>query len=205
MIQEIQQDIIIRAQDPEALRQWARYRGWSIRILAELENSGGLTVAQIADNLNHRKKAIREYCYRLNDSGCIERVERWGWKITASGQLLLYINNDHTNTTPTPQKDHTKTTQRQLTLSPYADSDYSEPDLAITNLIITHYNKTGQPFLFIEDEIQICELAKVTPEQLYESMRRLYQDRVCYIYNNHKYGRQQLRLYQEFIERIKHV
>lgn len=205
MLQESQQDIIIRASGSEASRQWARYRGWTIKILEELEHSGGLTVLQLADKLNHRKKAIREYCYRLNESGCIEKVERWGWKITSAGQQLLYINNDHTNTTPTPHKHHSKTTVRQMTLAPYSNSEYSDPELAITNLIISHYNKTSQPFLFIEDEIQICELAGITPEQLYESMRKLYQDRICYIYNNRKYGRQQLRLFQDFIERMKYV
>lgn len=205
MIEQIQQDIIIRASRSEELRQWARYRGWTIEILAALENSGGLTVLQLAEKLNHRKKAIREYCYRLHDSGCIEKVERWGWKITTLGRHLLFINDDHTNTTLTPQKHHRNTTPRQLTLAPYSDPEYSEPELAITNLIISHYNKTGQPFLFIEDEIQICELAMITPEQLYESMRKLYQERVCYIYNNRKYGRQQLRLYKDFLERIKYV
>ena len=205
MIQECQQDIIIRESGSEASRQWARYHGWTIEILAALENSGGLTVPQLADKLNHRKRDIKEYCYRLRDSGFIEKVQRWGWKITSAGQQLLVINNGNTKATTRQQQGNTKATPRQLTLAPYSDPEYSEPELAITNLIISHYNKTGQPFLFIEDEIQICELAAITPEQLYESMRKLYQERVCYIYNNRKYGRQQLRLYKDFLERVKYA
>lgn len=205
MDQELKPGIIIIEPLGEGSRQWTRYRGWTVQILAELEHSAGLTVAQIADKLNQRKKAIREYCYRLYEAGCIEPIARWGWKITTHGQLLLYINNDHTNTTPTPQKDHTKTTLRQLTLSPFSDPDRSDPELAITNLIITHYNQTKQPFIFIEDWPELCEKLNYPPDEIEQALRKLYQDRVCYIYNNRKYGKRQLRLYQDFIERLKYV
>lgn len=200
-----QQEIIIRAPDPAVLRQWARFRGWTISILEELQHSGGLTIAQIADKLNHRRVDVKEYCRRLYRSGCIEQIDRWGYKITTQGLQLLQLQPGNTKATTRQHLGNTKATLRQLTLAPYSDSEYSEPELAVTNLLISHYNKTGQPFIFIEDEAEICELVGLPPDVLGATLRKLYQDRVCYFYNNRKYGRLQLRLYEDFLERIKHV
>jgi predicted transcriptional regulator len=204
MIQGNQQDIIIREADRTAQRQWARYRGWTIEILATLENSGGLTVSQIADKLNHRKKAIREYCYRLFYSGCIEQVERWGWKITTQGKHLLFINDDHTNTTLTPHKHHSKTTPRQLTLTPYSNSEYSDPELALTNLLISHYEKTGQLFIYLEYENQLCELVGFPPDVVKSARMKLRQNGVAYLWFDKTEQAWQFRLYKPFLERLKH-
>lgn len=204
MLQEIQQDIIIRASGSEASRQWARYHGWTIEILAVLENSGGLTVPQLAEKLNHRKRDIKEYCYRLRDSGFIEKVERWGWKITSAGQQLLVINDGNTKATTRQHQGNTKATLRQMTLAPYSNSEYSDPELALTNLLISHYEKTGQLFIYLEYGNQLCELVGFPPEVVKAARMRLRQDGVAYLWFDNTEQAWQYRLYKPFLERLKH-
>ncbi len=84
-MQDVQQGIIIRANATAEGRQLARYHGWRIKVLEVLQNSGGLSVAQITEKLNHRRPDIRVYCERLYHDGFIEPIERWGWKITPAG------------------------------------------------------------------------------------------------------------------------
>jgi predicted transcriptional regulator len=204
MILDNQQGIIITTPASSEKRQWQRFRGWTISILEELQNSGGMTVAQIAERVNHRRKDIKDYCYRLYCSGCIEPLEKWGWKITSAGIFLLSIQlNDSSATQQLHNRDR-KATLRQLTLAPYTESNYSDPERAISSLIISHYNKTGSTFLFIEDKAQICELAQVTPDELDKALTHLYQDRICYTWWDKKFSKYQLRLYKSFIERMQH-
>lgn len=204
MLQESQQDIIIRASGSEASRQWSRYRGWTIKILEELEHSGGLTVAQIADKLNHRRQDIRRYCYRLFNSGCIEPVKRWGYKITPHGQLLLTIQTEDTNRTTTGHKQDRKRTLHQHTLAPYSNSEYSDPELALTNLLISHYEKTGQLFIYLEYSNQLCELVGFPQDVVKSARMKLRQNGVAYLWFDKTEQAWQFRLFKPFLEMLKH-
>lgn len=203
MIFAAQWDSIIRKPQAAELREWQRFRGWTIRILEMLQNSGGMTVKELAEKLFHRKSDIREYCWRLYRAGCIEPLEKWGWKITPDGVFLLSIQTNNTNITQTQHKHNTSVTLQQLTLSSYLFSEFSEPEIAITNLLLSHYNRTKEKFLFVKDQLELCEKLNIPPDILAASLRKLRQDGVCYLWRDREYGAYQLRLKPAFLERIK--
>lgn len=103
---------IIRQRVPEQLsnvqlREWQKYRGYSIRILQELEHSGGKTTRMISDGIGCRCVAATNILCRMLKIGLVERVERWGWRITRDGIFLLSLS---LNTTTTSQQHHNNTT-----------------------------------------------------------------------------------------------
>jgi hypothetical protein len=105
-----------------AEREWQRYRGWSLKILEVLEHSGGETTASISDAIKQNRMRTRIACYQMRAHGLIERVERWGWRITSEGIFLLYVQH---NTKTVQQQYNNSTTTVQLTLSETAPSCYS--------------------------------------------------------------------------------
>lgn len=203
MITKLVGDTTIRQPSQAETRQWQRFRGWTIRILEELEHSGGMSVLGLADRLFHRKTDIGRYCRRLYKIGCIDPVEGWGWKITSTGIFLLSIYIKDTNRTHTGHKEDTKRTLRQLTLAPFSDPQYSEPELAVTNLLLSHYTRTGEKFIFVKDQLDICEQLNIPPDIFSAALRKLRQDGICYLWRDREYGAYQLRLKPAFLERLK--
>jgi hypothetical protein len=78
---------------------WQKYRGNSLRILEELEHSGGLTTRQISDAILGNARVIAVTIQRLVYRCVIEKVENWGWKINANGLKILAIFNKKDITT----------------------------------------------------------------------------------------------------------
>lgn len=203
MITKLVGDTTIRRPSQAETRQWQRFRGWTIRILEELEHSGGMTVAQLAERLDHRRADVREYCARMRRIGAVEYAEKWGYKITPDGVFLLSIQASNTNATTTQHKHNTTTTLRQLTLAPFSDPQYSEPELAVTNLLLSHYTRTGEKFIFVKDQLDICERLNIPPDIFSAALRKLRQDGICYLWRDREYGAYQLRLKPAFLERLK--
>ncbi len=100
---------------------------------------------------------------------------------------------------------NTKATLHQITLAPFYDSQYSEPEQAVTNLLLSHYNATGEKFVYIENQLALCEKLNVPPDILAAALRRLRQDGICYLWRDREYGAYQLRLKPAFMERLKHA
>lgn len=95
------------------LREWQRYRGWTIKILAELEHSGGMTISQISNGVQHRRAVLRKYIPRMVKINLIEPVDRWGWRITTDGLLLLLLQTRNTNGTEQEHFGNTSGTQEK--------------------------------------------------------------------------------------------
>lgn len=187
------------------LRYWCKFRGWTIRILEELQSSGGMTTAELAGKVNCRCTDTKRYCRRLWDAGCVERVERWGWKVTGVGTFLLQLQLKDTKGTPRGHERDTKGTPRQLTLAPYSNPDASEPELAITNLLISHYNATREKFIFVRDPSELAERLELPPEAVREGLAKLRQDGIAYLWWDIGYQMYQLRLKPGFLDRIQHA
>ncbi len=203
MIGAILGDSTIRQPSRAELRQWQRFRGWTIRILKELEHSGGMTVAEIAERVDNRRVDVKEYCRRLRMSGAVDYAEKWGYKITSTGTFILSIQTSNSSATQQQHLGNTKATLRQLTLAPFSDPQYSEPELAITNLLLSHYNTTGEKFVYIENQHALCEMLNIPPDILGATLRKLRQDGICYLWRDRDYGAYQLRLKPAFLERLK--
>lgn len=106
MIQLRQKILCSDATVPLSFRQWQKYRGWKMRILEELEHSGGLTTREISSRIRYPAHSTTNRLSEMLRSGFVERVERWGWRITRNGIFLLSLNY----TTTIPQQHHNNTT-----------------------------------------------------------------------------------------------
>lgn len=108
--------VVIRRQAAEQLsnvqlREWQRYRGWTMRILEELEHSGGLSTRAISDAIGYKCVYTGNLLRRMLNITLVERVERWGWRITRDGIFLLSLNyacTTHTHHTHNACTTHTQ-------------------------------------------------------------------------------------------------
>jgi len=95
------------------LREWQRYRGWTIKILEELEHSGGKTTREISTGTGCRCATSKDILRRMLKVDLVERVERWGWRITVTGVFLLSINYGYTSATQQLHNSDTTATQEK--------------------------------------------------------------------------------------------
>lgn len=99
-------------------REWQRYRGWTLKILEELEHSGGMTTREISTRIENSCRRVTSTLCRMANQGLVERVERWGWKITRDGIFLLSINYANTTTTQQQHNANTMLTQEKEERAP---------------------------------------------------------------------------------------
>lgn len=91
----------------QKLREWQKYRGWKLRILEELEHSGGMTTREISTRIGYQARQTTKRLCEMRSRDMVEKIENWGWKITATGIYLLSINytptihQQHSNNAPT--------------------------------------------------------------------------------------------------------
>lgn len=91
---------------------YQKYRGNSLLILEQLENSGGMTTRAISDAILGNARVIAVTIQRLVRRCVLEKVENWGWRINCNGLKILSIfnkkdittNNKNVNTTTTQQQ-----------------------------------------------------------------------------------------------------
>lgn len=113
MLQVVQKILCSDATIPLSFRQWQKYRGWKMRILEELEHSGGLTTREISSRINYPCHYITNRLCEMQRDGLVEKVERWGWRITSNGIFLITLNY---TTTTTQQQHYNNTTTTLLTI-----------------------------------------------------------------------------------------
>jgi hypothetical protein len=128
------------------LREWQRYRGWTIKILEELEHSGGMTTREISDRTGCRCHTTATILGRMMHSDLVEKVERWGWRITRDGLVLLSIN--YVNTTTTQQQHNVNTTSTQ---------EKSEPVPACFRVATCHIKQICQDKGYTRKNMVLCQ------------------------------------------------
>ena len=106
-----QEENINTIESREKQDHYQKYRGHSLRILEELENSGGMTTRQISDAILGNARVVAVTIQRLVNRCVLEKVENWGYKITVTGLKILSIFNK--TTTTTTNNVNTTTTQQQ--------------------------------------------------------------------------------------------
>ncbi|NJD53020.1 MAG: hypothetical protein FIB07_09165 [Candidatus Methanoperedens sp.] len=75
-----------------------KFRGKTIEILGVLSNSGGMTTMEISEQTGIPVRIVGVYCRGGEKRGVFERKERWGWRVTSFGLLILSINNNNGKT-----------------------------------------------------------------------------------------------------------
>ena len=89
-----EENINTKTEQKEKQDHYQKYRGNSLLILEQLENSGGLTTRQISDAILGNARVIAVTIQRLVHRCVIEKVENWGWRINCNGLkiCLLYTS-----------------------------------------------------------------------------------------------------------------
>lgn len=106
-----EENIKTQTEQKEKQDHYQKYRGNSLLILEQLENSGGLTTRQISDAILGNARVIAVTIQRLVHRCVIEKVENWGWRINRNGLKILSIFNK--STTTTTKNVNISTTQQQ--------------------------------------------------------------------------------------------
>lgn len=109
-----EENINTQTEQKEKQDHYQKYRGNSLLILEQLEHSGGLTTRQISDAILGNARVIAVTIQRLVNRCVIEKVEKWGWRITVTGLKVLSIFNKTTTTTTTKNVNISITQQQQI-------------------------------------------------------------------------------------------
>ncbi len=189
-----------------------KFRGKTIDILGILSNSGGLTTREIADRTAMSIKVLNVILPRGEKKGIFERKERWGWKASPFGFLILNINNNNANanTTTTQHKYNTNTTRtldssrksHQLNLSVFTNrSDINEPERVVVGVLVQHYERTGQKFRYFRDFYHFCDETSVGAVDAPAAIARLKEEGCIYTRKD-EFG-WKIGLKADFVERLK--
>ncbi len=127
------------------LREWQRYNGWKIRILEELEHSGGMTTRVISDRIGYRCVSVANRLQEMLRANLVEKVDRWGWRITVTGVFLLSLNY-----VPTTYQQHTNI----ITTS--SQQEKEEPAPSCFHAKSCHIKKICQDKRYTSKTMMVC-------------------------------------------------
>ncbi len=125
-MKQININTTIKPEEKHENRYWQKFRGWSVKFLDDLQNSGGKTTRAIADATFCPARVAAVILQRMWRYNLIEKIENWGWRLTRDGLFLLSINNNtvnnkNVNTKITDNK-HKDKTKKQNNLFYFGDS-----------------------------------------------------------------------------------
>ncbi|TRZ86920.1 MAG: hypothetical protein D4R88_10045 [Methanosarcinales archaeon] len=189
-----------------------KFKGKTIDILGILSNSGGMTTREISDQTGIPVRTVGVYCRGGEKRGVFERKERWGWKATSFGFLILSINNNNGNTKDkdrinkgqtkynltldSPKKSH------QLNLTVFTNrSDITEPERVVVGVLVQHYERTGEKYRYFHDIYHFCDETGVGAVDAPAVIARLKEEGCIYTRKD-EFG-WKIGLKVSFVERLK--
>jgi hypothetical protein len=189
-----------------------KFRGKTIEILSVLSNSGGMTTREISDKTGIPVREVWVYCRRGEKKGIFERKEQWGWTATPIGLLVLCINNNNVNTCTTQGKHKVNTCQthlytvprksHQLNLSIFTNrSDITEPERVVVEVLVKHYERTGEKYRYFHDFYHFCDETGVGAVDAPQALARLKEEGCIYTRKD-EFG-WKIGLKVNFVERLK--
>ena len=196
-----------------------KIRGFSLNVLASLQNRGGLYTPEIAEELGKPRGYVRTYLHRLYQYGCVDRFGRWGWEITALGSEIIQYNNnyiEHRSITETSQKHNRSITEtshvprtthssRQLDLSLFTeDPNVSEPERVVVLALASHYEKTGEKYQLFSDWFDFSDSMGISSIGVNEIVGKLKQDGVIYVRYEKMLRMIKIGLKKDFVERLQY-
>lgn len=190
-----------------------KFRGKTIEILGVLSNSGGMTTMEIADQTGIPVRIVSIYCINGEKRGIFERKERWGWKVTSFGFLILDINNNNVKTKLKESKNEVKTKlnrtldspkkSHQLDLSVFANrSDITEPERVVVEVLVKHFERTGEKYRYFRDFYHFCDETGVGAVDAPPAIARLKEEGCIYTRKD-EFG-WKIGLKVGFVEKLKH-
>src|SRR3989304_8726891 len=189
-----------------------KFRGKTIDILGVLSNSGGMTTREISDHTGIPVRTVGVYCRGGEKRGIFERKERWGWKVTSFGYLILSINNNNGKTNDNDMINEGKTKDKRTLDSPKKShqlnhsvftnrSDITEPERLVVGVLVEHYERTGQKFRYFRDFYHFCDETGVGAVDAPVAIARLKEEGCIYTRKD-EFG-WKIGLKVDFVERLK--
>ncbi|MFZ3167544.1 MAG: hypothetical protein WA130_07995 [Candidatus Methanoperedens sp.] len=189
-----------------------KFRGKTIEILGVLSNSGGMTTMEIADQTGIPVRIVSIYCINGEKRGIFERKERWGWKVTSFGFLILDINNNNVKTKLKESKNEVKTKlnrtldspkkSHQLDLSVFTNrSDITEPERVVVEVLVKHFERTGEKYRYFRDFYHFCDETGVGAVDAPPAIAKLKEEGCIYTRKD-EFG-WKIGLKVNFVERLK--
>jgi hypothetical protein len=178
-----------------------KFRGKTIGILGVVYNRGGMTTREIADHTGIPVRTVGVYCRGGEKRGIFERKERWGWKATSFGFLILSINNNNgktkdKRTLDSPKKSH------QLNLTVFTNrSDITDPERVVVGVLVQHYERTGEKYRYFRDFYHFCDETGVSAVDAPPAIARLKEEGCIYTRKD-EFG-WKIGLKVDFVERLK--
>ncbi len=152
---------------------YQKYRGYSLKILEQLENSGGMTTRAISDAILGNARVISVTIQRLVRRCVIDRVENWGWKININGLKVLSIFNKK-NITTNNNNNNTTTTQQQHDVNMKDDKKAEEQKSESPEWIPSCFYRTS------------CNIRSIMKKSVYDS-KTSNKCEFCVSRNTHEY------------------
>jgi hypothetical protein len=189
-----------------------KFRGKTIEILSVLSNSGGMITREIADQTGIPVRTVGIYCRGGEKRGIFERKERWGWKATSFGFLILSINNNNGKTKDKDRINEGKTKDKQTLDSPKKShqlnltvftnrSDITEPERVVVGVLVQHYERTGEKYRYFRDFYHFCDETGVGAVDAPAAIARLKEEGCIYTRKD-EFG-WKIGLKVGFVERLK--
>ena len=192
-----------------------RIRGFSLTILEELQNSGGLRTTEIRDITGHRRDYVYRYLYNLHKYGCVSRKDIWGWEITSLG---IYILSSYTTTIDEERrrKEEGKKeerrrkennprivkTSRQINLDIFSSrDDMAEPELVVVGVLVLHYERTSEKYRYFKDEYEFADEVGISIDDIRSTLAHLKEEGCIYV--RKEYLGWKIGLKVNFIESLK--
>jgi hypothetical protein len=167
---------------------------------------------EIADQTGIPVRTVGIYCRGGEKRGIFERKERWGWKATSFGFLILSINNNNGKTKDKDRINEGKTKDKQTLDSPKKShqlnltvftnrSDITEPERVVVGVLVQHYERTGEKYRYFRDFYHFCDETGVGAVDAPAAIARLKEEGCIYTRKD-EFG-WKIGLKVGFVERLK--
>ena len=190
-----------------------KVRGFTVELLFMLSEGGG-RCCDLVERSGKPRYIVHKYLERLQKYKLADKIDSF-WYLTPQGaEFVKYLKIVNRNILECRQKvDRKKTESRQkvdtsepkklkqVSISLWLqNSDPSQIEKEVVEVLVDHYNKTGSKFILFRDMYDLAEKIRGSPEATFTAIRRLRQDNIVYLYRSEIQGYWKLGLKKEFVE-----
>lgn len=192
----------------------ARVRGFTVDLLQSLKN-GGLRTRDICEKTRKPNNYVSRYLWNMQNYGLVMKNASF-WNLTVLGQdFVCYLDRESSTVVEVRNLNERKKKEernlhegllRKVEFQSHFDlwlhkNPLSDVEKVVVDTLIEHYQRTGSKFILVETKYELAERLNQNPGDLEHALRKLFQDRVAYLYR-HGLG-WKVGLYQAFVESLE--
>jgi hypothetical protein len=189
----------------------ARVRGFTVDLLWALKE-GGLRTRDVCEKTRKPSNYVSRYLWNMQNYGLVMKNASF-WNLTVLGQdFVCYLERERSTVVEARNlNERKKKEERNLNVSLLKRVEFqsrfdlwlkenplSDVEKVVVDYLIVHYHRTGSKFILVDTKYELAERLNQNPEDLVQALRKLFQDRVAYLFK-HGLG-WKVGLYQAFVE-----